>query len=1140
MNDEPIKRDHISADRVSADHISLPPHMTASLAQYRLRVWSIKLTEGALAAIFGLVVSYLAVLGLDRLFDTPALLRAMILVVGSLGMVIVLPMKWHYWIWRHRRLDQVARLLRHRSPRFGDHLMGVIELARSDRREDTSRALVEAAMRQVDEELRTRNLTDAVPSPQHRRWAWLSGIPAVCAATAIFLVPDATSNALLRWAMPWQDVERYTFTQLSGNAGRRVVPYAETFQVRAALKANSPWKPGSASAQFSTQKPVLATLEGDSYGFAMPPQIRDGEITVRVGDARRTIPVEPKMRPALSELLVQIELPDYLERSDPLVEDARGGSVNPVIGSTVLFRATATRDLKEATLDGEPQSVDGAKVTTQPVPVESSAEYSLAWRDGFGLTPREPQVLHVDARDDAPPNVNLNKLKSDQVILSTEALTFEIQARDDFGIKRIGLEWQGIEDPIQNPEPAQGEKIVAAGTPANEAMTVPATFSASREAVRPQSLQLRAFAEDYLPNRDRAYSPFLVLHVLTPTDHFKWLTEQMSQWADAAQEVYDTELQLNEVNRELMALPPETLDDPAERKRIQNQAAAEHANAATLDTLIDIGKDLVQEATKNEEFAAQQLDDWAEMLKLLEEIAGQQMPSVAELLAMAAEAQGVPAEAASTMLPGEHVEQPEPMTQDNPVEETVAAPPGGKAYDLEKAEKYGPDTKLEELQELPDDPNTPGGEVAVDRSKQPEGEPAYIPANPTPLVLDIESGYNKSEQAGSVPQVVGGLGIPVTLLKGSGKEQEDTPASTAELVLQAVTEQQSLLDAFAALTGDLSELLLSFSNSTFVKRLKAASRKQVDLAVAINDLDGFGASNDSTYNQSDRQHLADRQEAEAETIYLIQDDMSAYADRKPSANYARVLGEMQSTVVVSEISSIARTITDNNVGQSAIDAEFWADTLDRWAEQLVDPLPDAPPMAVDLIVLPNLPPAIIVEVLRIIDKEIQLRDETRELDQARDALSDSIYEERSGDLGATQGELMERSWELVDEIRALPNGSELEEDSTKLADVAIVMQEVQDLLTTPITGPKTIAAILEVLEILLETGRLPNAPFVVMAPPTTTPALMLMGLGDDKSRAFIEDRAPAQATGRAGRKLPEEFRQGLDAYLNALEGRAEQ
>jgi len=60
---------------------------------------------------------------------------------------------------------------------------------------------------------------------------------------------------------------------------------------------------------------------------------------------------------------------------------------------------------------------------------------------------------------------------------------------------------------------------------------------------------------------------------------------------------------------------------------------------------------------------------------------------------------------------------------------------------------------------------------------------------------------------------------------------------------------------------------------------------------------------------------------------------------------------------------------------------------------------------------------------------------------------------------------------------------------------------------------------------------------VVKAPPATTSALMLMGLGDDGSKAFIENRAPGQATGKTGRKLPEEFRAGLDVYFDALEGK---
>jgi len=1179
----------MNTEKTQPDPIALPPRMKSALTQYQKRVWIIKLTEGALAAVFGLVVSYLLVFGLDRLFDTPAVLRGLILAGGSIGMVIVFPLKYHNWVWRHRRLDQAARLVRHRYPRFGDHLLGIVELAQSEEQPGKSRALVAAAMRQVDAELAQRDLTDAVPHPRHRRWAWAAGVPLVGMVLLMLLVPAAGSNAFKRWLMPWRTHERYTFAQLASGTDLRVVPYAEPFQVTARLKAASPWKPASALARYEKQIPIEALREGTDYRFAMPPQTQDGKVSLCVGDARRSIPIEPKLRPALNALWAQVQLPAYLQRSELLKEDARGGAISLVKGSSVVFEATATRDLAAATLDGRAQAVDGPQVTTEPIAVETSTDLRLTWRDQYGLSAREAQVLHIEALDDQGPVVNVDKLKNQQVLLSHEVLAFDIKASDDFGVKRIGLEWQGIADPVHNPEPSQGEKVVAAGAPTNETMDVAATFCAEREGVRAQSLRLRAFAEDYLPQRERVYSSYLVLHVLNSAEHFKWLTEQMSQWTGAAQEVYEKELQLHETNQALRDLPPEALDAPAVRKQIQQQAAAELANAAQLAALVDMGKTLIQEATRNEEFDADHLDSFAEMLKHLEEIAGEHMPSVAQLLQQAAEAQGQAAP--ESPLSGEPGQVKPKQTPDNrDPEDPLAAPPGAHDLGLQTADKYGPeDMKPEGLKEAPrDDPNPEAADVAQDRSTQPAGEPGAIPANPTPLVGDIESGFNKGEkaqEAEDAAQVKGGLLIPGTVLKGSGKDgkkeddSESPKATAADLVLEAVSEQQDLLDAFAKLAQEMNSLLMGFENSTFVKRLKAASRKQIDLAVALNELDGFGvAKEDALENQSQRQHLAEREKAAADRVLLIQEDMDAYAERKPSTNYTRVLTEMQEATVGAQIRDVATAINRNEVGQSTIETEYWADTLDRWAEQLVDPLGDSEPGSGELIELPSLTPEIILEVMRIINSEIELREETRELDQTIGAIDKETYEQRGAELSASQAELAVRSRDLADQIKAMPNApdhadetlardikaltdkGELEGEALakriewltgraelgkevlqaqidKLSSAATVMDEVEAMLAQPATGPPTIAAIVEVIEILLETHRMPNAPMIVKAPPATTSALMLMGLGDDGTKAFIEDRAPGQATGKTGRKLPEEFRAGLDRYFDALEGK---
>ena len=1130
--------------RSEKDTVGLPPRMQDALEQYRKRVWIIKLAEGTLAAIFGIMISYLVVFGLDRLFDTPTLLRGLILLTGMVGMVFFLPLKYYNWVWRHRSLEGIARLLQHKFPRFGDHVLGIVELASNRSDKSASPALVAAAMRQVDAEVAKHNLADAVPNPRHRRWAWAAGIPIILVVIGILVIPATSRNTLARWLTPWRNVERYTFAQLEGNADRRVVAYAEPFDVETRLKEDSPWKPESGEARYADQTPIIAERDGASYKFQLPPQTKEGSVALRVGDARRSIPVEPKLRPALKDLTAKVQLPNYLQHQEPRIDDVRGGIVNLVKGSTATLEATTTRELSEATLNNRPQKVDGARVTTEPIAVETTTEMHLTWRDRFGLAAREPQVLRFEALNDEAPTVALSKLKNNQVVISNEVLAFEIQAADDFGVKRIGLEWEGIRNPIHNPEPTSGEKIVSAGTPTADTLTVAATFSPKRESVKPQSLRLRAYVEDYLPNRERIYSSHLVLHVLTPSEHFKWLVGQMQLWTGAAKDVHDKELQLHQINRELRDLPPQALDDPAQRKRIQEQAAAERANAARLDSLVETGTELVQEAAKNEEFDAEQLEAWGDIIEQLDEIAGQRMPSVADLLSRAAEAPGAPAEPASAGEPTDSEAQGGQAAQGQ------QSSTQGEPNDSAKVEKYGPDSILppESLDEIPEDPNKPGKGVSVNRSKPPQdGKPGFTPANPTPTVSDVESGFNKGEDAaeGQAPQVVGGLRIPTTMLKGSGRddeksEDEETPApQAADLVLEAVEEQQELLDAFAKLADEMSKLLVSFENSTFVKRLKAASRKQIDIAVDLNNLDSFGLDRTAALNnQSDRERLAERETNESEAVSTIIQDMVAYSDRRPSPNYLRVLSEMQDALAPNQIQDIAKTINKNFVGQSTIEAEFWADTLDRWAEQLVDPRPDGPPPEGGMMELPNLPPEIVLEVLRIIDREIQLREETRELEQAKEAITADEYTERSIALYDTQITLTEDTREVAAQISLLPNAEErlIQQQLAKVTAAADVMDEVEDILAEPDTGPKAIAAITEVIEILLQTCRIPNTPPITTAPPATAAALMLMGIGDDTGTAFLENRSPRQATGKAGRVLPEEFRQGLDAYFNVLEG----
>ena len=175
------------------DRVALPPRLESSLVEFQKKVWRIKIAEGILIALFGWVISYLLVFGLDRWWDTPKWVRALIVTTGSVGCLVCLPLKLRTWVWKNRTLDQSARLVRYKYPRFGDHLLGIVELALNVRQHGKSKDLVQAAMKQVDEEMGKRDLSDAVPFPRHG--AGLRGCPAGSPCCFVcFLPPPAVTR----------------------------------------------------------------------------------------------------------------------------------------------------------------------------------------------------------------------------------------------------------------------------------------------------------------------------------------------------------------------------------------------------------------------------------------------------------------------------------------------------------------------------------------------------------------------------------------------------------------------------------------------------------------------------------------------------------------------------------------------------------------------------------------------------------------------------------------------------------------------------------------------------------------------------------------------------------------------------------
>ncbi|MHC4875873.1 MAG: hypothetical protein ACYTGL_05195 [Planctomycetota bacterium] len=930
----------------NGNRIELPPGVSHRLQEFQQRVKFVKLAEGILGALFGLALSYLAVFIIDRFAETPGWVRGLILLAGATGPGLYLPFKWHRWVWKQRRLEQVARLLRFQFPRLSDQLLGVIELAHADADTGRSARLVQAAMEQVDRETRDRDFTNAVPNPKHRRWAWAAGVPVALIALAMVVVNAAGWNAFVRWIAPWADTERYTFAQVDELPDELVVPVAEPFDLSVALAETTEWKPQNASAQYGRQRPVASQLEDDEqYNFGLPPQQNADTLQIAVGDARKQVAVTPKTRPELTALRARVELPEYLQRKTALDKDIRGGSVSVVRGSRARFEATATRELAMASVNGQEQAVRGDTIVTSPLEIAATSKHRFSWEDVHGLTAREPFELKVLARDDEAPTLTARKLSDGQILLEDEVLSFELAVTDDFGVRQVGLEWTGVGDPLTNPNPAKGDKIVAAGNPEATDLTATAAFSAKREGIEPQALQVRAWAVDYHPTREKVFSPAYTLYVLNSEDHAMWLTDQFRRWYRQAQEVHGKERQLYETNLDLRKKPPAELDRPDVRKQIEAQASAERANSRRLGALTNSGAKLIRQAMRNDQFNVATLETWSEMQKALEDIAENRMPSVAELLKEAADAPGSGQSASGQ--PGDGKPSGKQGNSKPGKQNGKASGESGKQDSKSKSNSQG------EAGEPSDKPSAPsvgenrnqqsGGGSSPPKPKTPEN------AKPVPKVNDVESGFNKldeqeKKEEDQPPQQGGASKLTLattTLIGGPQQEGGAQSCPTQEKLDEAIAAQEDLLAEFDKVSDELAKILGNLEGSTFVKRLKAASRRQLEIAADLNGnvSSNFGVSQ-SKVDAEGRERatqIAEREVAQSDNVHLIEQDLEAYFNRVQQLKFRKVLDEMRELRVVTELKEIGDTAKKNLSGTSIAEAEFWADTLDRWGEQLVGP-----------------------------------------------------------------------------------------------------------------------------------------------------------------------------------------------------------
>ncbi len=642
--------------------IDIPESLRRQLADFRRHLWRVKILEAAAAGLIGLLVSFLLVYGLDRIWQTPGWARLLILLGGVSLFAIFAPYWLHRWVWRQRRESELARLIAKRYPGLGDRLLGVIELQDQQGSADSlSPRLREAAMEAVAAETGRRKLDEALPPQRHRRWALAAMALTAVSATAFTLTPRAGLNALQRWLLPLSDTERYTFTKLENPPTHRAVAFGEAFEVNLRLAKDSEQRPSEAIGRYGLQPPVATVLDGNMYQFTFPGQQDPGTIVFRIGDLRHEMRIEPVLRPSTKSVRAIVIAPEYLGIPERVV-DMNSGVLSAVEGSKLRIELEMSRNLasgafgptRALAMDGDEPSpahtpsggeliISGDSAATPLLDVGAVPfEIPFEWKDDFGLAGESGFRLRVEALKDAPPNCYLQGIDRQKVMLPEETIDFEVLAEDDFGVKTTGIEWSGEFTRPTDETPAKGELQLGSGASEERRMLRAAAFSPAAFGISPQKITLRGYVEDHFPKRARVYSEPVILHVLTRDEHAQMLKNLFDRQITELEDLARRELELLDENERLEKLDGAELQNEENRKRLEQQELEETESERRMENLKQRMEQLMKDASRNGDIDKKTLQKMAESLKSMQELAEKDIPKVREKLAESQEQSNTP------------------------------------------------------------------------------------------------------------------------------------------------------------------------------------------------------------------------------------------------------------------------------------------------------------------------------------------------------------------------------------------------------------------------------------------------------------------------------------------------------------------
>ena len=651
--------------------VKLPAQLVRQLQAFRRRLRTVKMLEAICLTGIAVILSYLFLYVSDRVWETPSVLGWILFFTAVAGLLFFIPWWSFRWIWQRRSPSQLARLISRTDAALGDRLLGVIELdSEKYGYQYSSEKLKEAAMEQVARETAARDLTVNIPRPSHRKLFALLSVLILSSASLCLISPEAAGNALQRWLQPFNPPERYTFTQLAPSPDSLVIPLGESHLYTFRLADETPSRPERGEYFLHNRVRQQTSLDEGAYLIHIPPMQQADKLEFSAGDAVRRMKIIPKARPSLLSAAATVTYPAYMGRTDGR-EAMRAGIISAPEGSTLTLEVTASQNLASAaTAEGKPLRVDGSRVIIPGIRLgKDPQEMELTWRDRDGLTATQPVRIRLEPIEDKKPSIYLRGGEKDRYVLEDTSIELEVEAADDFGLREIGVEWQGEksfygdelpgegkaapEKPKASAPSLRGEKVLENGQPVQTSLKGVFLFQARALKLSPQRVVVRGFTQDYNPEGTRVYSEPMIIVVLSKAEHAQMIRNELERIASELEGMIRRMDAMTDEAKRLKSMEEKDLKNAEVQERLHALADEEQVNRRELSDLLNRSEELFKEASRNSQIDPSGMKEFMKGISMLKPIPNGPMKKAQKQFRSSASENGSPSQSRKELNEGE-------------------------------------------------------------------------------------------------------------------------------------------------------------------------------------------------------------------------------------------------------------------------------------------------------------------------------------------------------------------------------------------------------------------------------------------------------------------------------------------------------